>query len=1809
MTRLRLMHFMPGEEIVQKDEVCERNCEHFAPDVPLLQIPREVYFVHIGSVHVIDDQEHVIGVIRNDVPDMAPVVGEVRSSSPFLSLLLLDLLLLFNILLLFFPFNILLLLNLHHHDNLLLCVLLLLLLLLLSPCSWYSAFAFARVPFFLGINHVNTIKARLDGDVQLLVLKQEDSAEIFSNYPEEQLMISENILRSFDLDTNGMPLPGTEEDVHDKQKNEIKRRITESMKTRAEQQFFSLCHAAHVGDVDTVRILIRQGANIDEKNYDGRTVLHIACAEGNYRMVLLNHGADKNIKDRWGNTPLQEAISHKQTLIVGLLTQWKASLGIDNPASALCTAAGSGDLAQVRRLIENGVQPDLGDYDNRTALHVASAEGHEKIVEYLLAHKADPSVQDRWKGTPLQDALLNGHSLVATLLKAKGGSMPQDVGVEEMCAAASSGDLRKLRLMHEYGTPVDVGDYDFRYPCEISSLLLLSPPLLLHLLLPLIPLILFLLFIIIITITILSLLHLLPLSLFLLLCDLSIVFPFLLLPLLLLTAPPVHLAAAEARILAVNFLLGVSADPGCKDRWGGTPLDDTLRGGTLYHRYCGKLIQSECFGLERLLLDMGDAERLEDVYVREDETGWGGELGVYKDTAEGKDFLQEIESISIADVRLLIKKLIEKGFDKKSPNRLSDDELHAWYISSSKHAEIARDLIAETSSVSKDLASVADKVRELTLDMKKTITTMLSGSEQVKPMTRSISIDVGDSVGMELSVQRPIRGWDAGKSFRASFNLGSLWGSDLEETHNDSSPDLRLLNSWAVKAPERGEVKGAWNIPPRLLKECKEALVDMEKSLREEQELEYEGELDSDEEMALYEELDQLLEAQESIFGQGMKWEKVTAIAFRSLALRLVEMEASFELVKGIFCDEGGGDGIAPANISSALERLAISTETMEVDEIIDEAKKSAESEGDSSKMSLTDVLSRSGKLRKLLMEIKVDDVTLKLMTSMMGGLLDEGRAKKLAGASKKKYWRKDEVIYDASQDKKRWMLLLLEGKASMVMAEEQKELVGNERTRSTTAGELELTSGCYFGCYQALTGCETTFVVKATTETSVVLQVAIEEVLELLTSSAEQGQKDFLYNMSEYVYNQKILHLVPDFTINNVPVLQRTRTERPRTAHPAPSESPLKFERASSSSSLTNVKQHGGGDKVRERKKLDKISLVDRERVRSLFFSLHDLWKKLSLGSNSVLLTHLQSIQPLIGESGLQCFLDVFEVEQDDQHNDVVTCQEFWRRWMTFLEPSSSAKEERDGEEEEEEEGEAKKRNVGEREVERREGDDDEDVKASKRFDWMSKIGSKIGSKKLANEFGHANLTVWEKEYIQIMGNLSDPIPNHKIKRFLSRVYSDRKSKITEYNCEEFRDFFDRETVVEDKLTWGELSKVVREKRSAMERSAIFMGSALNPYSSFMSSWKVLMRYVSYFEFVLDPIRIGFLPWSSITSSPELCSRLIPDALLYLHVLIETNTAYKNSKSVWITDRSKILRKIDLVIVAAVFPLDWFAHFCGASYEVCCWLRLNKVLLVRARFHQSSSNMRRYQARKGYGMIHTLGKIILATLHISACTWYFLGRSYRYWFPQYAISWNFVSPKYVNETYPRGEVIGTEKGSTTWEQYLLCFYWVSTTLTVNGAVGELIPQNVVEIGFTIMLMCLNMTLFRVIVGEVSTLVMKKDEDVVKMREQMEVVDSFVSNPTFSPQLKDEIRNHFHAIRSGSSLDQAIIFKDLSHGLRVEIARFISREYLDSVELFKDCSDHLLDDVCILLCEVSFAPEEHLFNVSEGKAPPLSQAP
>ncbi|MBV9206931.1 MAG: ankyrin repeat domain-containing protein, partial [Actinobacteria bacterium] len=68
-------------------------------------------------------------------------------------------------------------------------------------------------------------------------------------------------------------------------------------------------------------------------------------------------------------------------------------------------------------LIATGVEPGTADYDGRTPLHLAAAEGQTEVVRYLLAAGADPQPADRWGGTPLSDAETGGHTQIVGLLR------------------------------------------------------------------------------------------------------------------------------------------------------------------------------------------------------------------------------------------------------------------------------------------------------------------------------------------------------------------------------------------------------------------------------------------------------------------------------------------------------------------------------------------------------------------------------------------------------------------------------------------------------------------------------------------------------------------------------------------------------------------------------------------------------------------------------------------------------------------------------------------------------------------------------------------------------------------------------------------------------------------------------------------------------------------------------------------------------------------------------------------------------------------------------------------------------------------------------------------------------------------------------------------------------------------------------------------------------------------------------------------------------------------------------------------------
>ncbi len=88
----------------------------------------------------------------------------------------------------------------------------------------------------------------------------------------------------------------------------------------------------------------------------------------------------------------------------------------------LCWAAAQGDLSEVQKLVASGVNPNEGDYDKRTALHLAASEGELEVAKFLVSRGVSIDARDRWGRTPLQEAQNSGHSAVEDFLKAQGAS-------------------------------------------------------------------------------------------------------------------------------------------------------------------------------------------------------------------------------------------------------------------------------------------------------------------------------------------------------------------------------------------------------------------------------------------------------------------------------------------------------------------------------------------------------------------------------------------------------------------------------------------------------------------------------------------------------------------------------------------------------------------------------------------------------------------------------------------------------------------------------------------------------------------------------------------------------------------------------------------------------------------------------------------------------------------------------------------------------------------------------------------------------------------------------------------------------------------------------------------------------------------------------------------------------------------------------------------------------------------------------------------------------------------------------------------
>eukprot|EP00965_Chrysotila_dentata_P152107 5025928-Pleurochrysis_carterae.AAC.1 len=97
-------------------------------------------------------------------------------------------------------------------------------------------------------------------------------------------------------------------------------------------------------------------------------------------------------------------------------------------------------------------------------MHLAASSGNVHVLAELVKSGGDVNVRDRWGGTPLRDAVREGHTHCAVLLRDSHAELMLDESDASgmLCEYARLGDLEKIRLLLSCGIDVNAKDYDSR---------------------------------------------------------------------------------------------------------------------------------------------------------------------------------------------------------------------------------------------------------------------------------------------------------------------------------------------------------------------------------------------------------------------------------------------------------------------------------------------------------------------------------------------------------------------------------------------------------------------------------------------------------------------------------------------------------------------------------------------------------------------------------------------------------------------------------------------------------------------------------------------------------------------------------------------------------------------------------------------------------------------------------------------------------------------------------------------------------------------------------------------------------------------------------------------------------------------------------------------------------------------------------------------------------------------------------------------------------------------------------------------------
>lgn len=131
---------------------------------------------------------------------------------------------------------------------------------------------------------------------------------------------------------------------------------------------------------------------------------------------LLENGADPNAENQAGETPLQVALTEGKTQLADVLLAEGATDSLQELLFVL-VRAGVDDRDSLELLVQRGADVNVRDQTGVTPLHIAVGDGRRLLTKRLIDLGADLDVPDNDGRMPLSIATENGNRHIVDLLE------------------------------------------------------------------------------------------------------------------------------------------------------------------------------------------------------------------------------------------------------------------------------------------------------------------------------------------------------------------------------------------------------------------------------------------------------------------------------------------------------------------------------------------------------------------------------------------------------------------------------------------------------------------------------------------------------------------------------------------------------------------------------------------------------------------------------------------------------------------------------------------------------------------------------------------------------------------------------------------------------------------------------------------------------------------------------------------------------------------------------------------------------------------------------------------------------------------------------------------------------------------------------------------------------------------------------------------------------------------------------------------------------------------------------------------------